>query len=66
MTTKEKIELIRFEIAERKIMGCQTPLSDNGRQLKAEVYGDVLRRHPNAMAHFGRVVRAVNSLIGTP
>lgn len=65
MTTKEKLQLIRLEMQERKLFGCQKLLGDSGRQLKAEVYADVLRRHPNALASgkFGRVVRAVNNLI---
>lgn len=64
MNTKEKIQLIRLETQERKLIGCQNPLGDSGRALKAEVYADVLRRHPNALrGRFPRVVRAVNSLI---
>lgn len=66
MTTKSKIELLRLEIAERRLLGCRNELGDSGRALKAEVYADVLRRHPRALetGRFARVVRAVNNLIG--
>lgn len=65
MTTKEKIRMIRLEGEERKLMGCRNLMGDGGRSLKAEVYADVLRRHPNALksGRFPRVVRAVNNLI---
>jgi hypothetical protein len=65
MSTKEKLESIRLESRQRRLFGCQNLLGDTGRQLKAEVYADVLRRHPNALSsgRFGRVVRAVNNLI---
>jgi len=54
--------MIRLESMERKLMGCRSPLGDGGRALKAEVYADVLRRHPNALKHLPRLVRAVNNL----
>lgn len=65
MTTKDKIKMIRLESEERKLMGCRNLLGDGGRALKAEVYADVLRRHPNALnsGRFSRVVRAVNNLV---
>ena len=57
--------MIRLESEERKLTGCRNLLGDGGRSLKAEVYGDVLRRHPHALksGRFPRVVRAVNNLI---
>jgi len=65
MNTKDKINLIRLEIAERRLMGCKNDIGDTGRALKAEVYADVIRRHSNALGsgRFARVVRAVNNLI---
>lgn len=65
MTTKQKLEMIRLEAEQRQLMGCRNLLSDNSRALKAEVYADVLRRHPKALEsrRFHRVVRAVNNLI---
>ena len=69
MTTKEKIRMICLEREERQLTGCSNMIGDGGRQLKAEVYADVLRRHPKQSrlwldcGRFGRVVRAVNNLI---
>lgn len=65
MTTKEKLAAIRLETKIRHLNGYKNPIGDSGRQLKAEVYRDILRRHPKAIesGRFQRVVRAVNSLI---
>lgn len=64
MSTKDKIKMIRLEAETRKLQGCRNPLGDSGRVLKAQVYADVLQRHPNALnMRFQRVVRAVNNLI---
>jgi len=65
MNTKDKLQLIRLGAQERQLTGCVDLLGDSGRAIKAEVYADVLRRHPNALngGRFGRVVKAVNNII---
>jgi len=68
MNTKEKIHLIRLEMTERELKGYGSSLADSGRLLKAEVYADVLRRHPDAIrrGYMPRIIAAVSTLIRKP
>lgn len=68
MTTKEKLRLIRLEMTERELKGYGYSLADSGRLLKAQVYADVLKRHPNAIrrGYMPRIIAAVSTLIRQP
>lgn len=64
MTTKQKLESIRLELAQRKLLGVSN-IGDHVRSLKAEIYADVMRRHPiKFWMRLPRIVKAVNSVIG--